>query len=267
MRRVIALAGAIAVSSVTIPAGVVAQEGGDLAQVITWEVAPGDAAAFVEGIEGIVAAAKKIQLSPDYAWTFWQDDLYQYKLVFPIAAMSYFDDPQQWMAQFMGTDAEADLMAAFETLNGVDSRVLSDAVYEEVADWSRMMDGMGEQMPGLVHLDEFWLKGGVEEEFGDLVKEVFALYDEIGVPYPTIGHRPRIGGNGQIIFVTVVDSRENYYGANSAMTLLQEAGKVEAWSALISRFNGLITAGKHYDSDFLPSMSYIPAPMEGVEGG
>ncbi len=266
MRRVIALAGAIAVSSVTNPAGVVAQEGGDLAQVITWEVAPGDAAAFVEGIEGIVAAAKKIGLSADYAWTFWQDDLYQYKLVFPIAAMSYFDDPQQWMAQFMGTEAEADLMAAFETLNGVDSRVLSDAVYEEVLDWSRMTDDMGEQMPGLVHLDEFWLKGGVEDEFGALVNEVFALYDEIGVPYPTIGHRTRIGGTGEVVFVTLVDSRENYYGANNAMSLLQEAGKVDAWTALISKFNGMITAGKHYDSDFLPSMSYM-GPETGMSEG
>jgi hypothetical protein len=266
MRRVIALAGAIAVSSVTTPAGVAAQEGGDLAQVITWEVDPGDASAFVEGIEGIVAAAKKIGLSSDYGWTFWQDDLYQYKLVFPIAAMSYFDDPQQWMAQFMGTEAEADLMAAFEKLNGVDSRVLSDAVFEEVLDWSRMMDDMGEQMPGLVHIDEFWLKGGVEEEFGGLVTELYTLYDEIGVPYSTIGHRPRIGSTGQIVFVTLVDSRENYYGANSAMGLLQKAGKVDEWSALVAQFNGMITAGKHYDSDFLPNMSYMGPEMGMSEG-
>lgn len=266
MRRLIALAGAIAVSSVTVPAGVVAQESGDLAQVITWEVDPGDAAAFVEGIEAIVAAAEKIGLSPEYAWTFWQDDIYQYKLVFPVAGMSYFDDPQQWMRQFMGTEAEADLMAAFETLNGVESRVLSDAVYEEVADWTRMVEGTAEQVPGLIHLDEFWLKGGVEEEFGTLVEELFALYDEVGVPYSTIGHRPRIGGTGQIVFVTPVDSRENYYGANSPLGFLKEAGKVEEWSTLIARFNQLVTAGKHYDSDFLPSMSYIPAPTEGAEG-
>ncbi len=266
MRRLIALTGAVAVSCVTIPAGVAAQEGGDLAQVITWEVDPADATGFVEGIEAIVAAAKKIGLSSDYGWTFWQDDLYQYKLVFPIAAMSYFDDPEQWMAQFMGTDAEADLMAAFETLNSVESRVLGDAVFEEVADWSRMLEDMGEEMPGLVHIDEFWLKGGVEEEFGTLVKQVFALYEEVGVPYPTIGHRPRIGSTGQIVFVTLVDSRENYYGVNNAMGLLQAAGKVDEWSALVAQFNELITAGKHYDSDFLPSMSYMGPEMGMSEG-
>jgi hypothetical protein len=121
-------------------------------------------------------------------------------------------------------------------------------------------------MPGLVHLDEFWLKGGVEDEFGALVNEVFALYDEIGVPYPTIGHRTRIGGTGEVVFVTLVDSRENYYGANNAMSLLQEAGKVDAWTALISKFNGMITAGKHYDSDFLPSMSYM-GPETGMSEG
>lgn len=265
MSRVMALAAALAMASAAVPTGVIAQEGGDLAQVITWEVDPGDAAAFVEGIEGIVAAAKKIGLSSDYGWTFWQDDLFQYKLVFPVASMSYFDDPQQWMAQFTGTEAEADLMAAFETLNGVESRVLGDAVFEEVSDWSRMLEETGE-MPGLLHIDEFWLKGGVEEEFGALVSELYALYDEIGVPYSTIGHRPRLGSTGQVVFVTLVDSRENYYGANNAMGLLQKAGKVDAWSSLIERFTGMITAGKHYDSDFLPNMSYM-GPETGMGEG
>ena len=107
------------------------QEKGEMAQIIQWKVQPDQAMEFEAGIGGIVEAAEAAGLA-DYRWLFW-NDLYTYTLVFPVADMAYFNDPDQWMRGIFGTAGEETLTAAFETLGPIQSDVILNQIVEEDA--------------------------------------------------------------------------------------------------------------------------------------
>lgn len=112
-----------------VPADVAAQEDeGSLVQAVAWEISPADAGKWVGAIEKIVSAAKQANLSRNYGWVFYQEDIFRYRLIYPVENLAYFDDPMQWIRQFQGTPGQATLDEAFQTLNAISSTTLSDQV-------------------------------------------------------------------------------------------------------------------------------------------
>ncbi len=250
-----------------LPARAAAQEqGGELIQGIAWDINPADAAKWVQGVEQIVAAAKQAKLAQNYGWFFWQDDIFRYRLIFPVQNMAYFDDPMQWMRKFEGTPGQATLMKAFELLNTVAATTVEDIVVEQVPAWSRDA-ALDLAMFPHAHVDQFWLKGGMEAQLDALMKEVVAFLGEIGYRYPMAAYRPRLGGTGQHFIVTFFDSRANFYGVNDLERLIQQKNQQAKWGALLGRFSSLMTRATHYDSDYRANLSYMPAPQASGNGG
>lgn len=242
----------------TLPASAPAQEeGGELLQLVAWDIDPADAGKWVQGIQKIVEAAKQANLPADYGWFFWQEDIFRYRLVYPVTNMAYFDDPQQWIRQFAETPGQATLTEAFQQLNEVAATTKSDMVTEHMAAWSRETDLAMSTLPH-AHVDEVWVKGGMEEKFDAIMKEFIVLLDEIGYVYPVTSYRPRLGGTGEHYIVTFFDTRENFYGKNNLDRLVEQKGMSEKWGEMFSRFTGLITNAHHFDSDYQPGMSYSP---------
>jgi hypothetical protein len=233
-------------------------EGGVLIQAIAWEVNPADAGKWLEGIQQIVAAAKQANLSSDFGWHCWQEDICRYRLIYPVANMAYFDDPQQWMRQFEGTSGQPTLTKAFEMLNAVGSTTLSEMVLEHVPAWSRETAMDMTTLPH-AHVDEIWLRAGTEQEFDAVMKEVVAFLGEVGYVYPVHGYRPRLGGTGEHFIVTFFDTRADYYGEQELERLVEKKGATEKWQSLLAQFSSLATRAHHYDSNHQPNMSYMPA--------
>lgn len=247
-----------------LPVDAPAQEpSGELVQLIKWEINPPDAGQWVEGVQKIVAAAKQAKLAQNYAWSFWQEDIFEYRLVYPVQNMAYFDDPQQWMRQFANTPGQATLMQAFEQLNAVASTTVSDMVSEQVTAWSRETALDMSTLPH-AHVDEVWLKGGVEEQHDALMKEFVAFLSEMGYVYPVLTFRPRLGGTGEHQIVTLFDSRENFYGKNNLDRLIEQKGATDRWTTMLTRFSQMITKAHHFDSDYKPNMSYSPQQQASV---
>lgn len=230
---------------------------GVLIQVVALEINPADVAKWTDGVQKIVAAAKQAKLAQNYAWSFWQENIFRYRLVYPVANMAYFDDPLQWMRQFQGTPGQATLTAAFEQLNAVQARTVSDMVLQHMPAWSRETALPMANLP-YAHVDEFWLKGGTEQQIDALMKDLVAFLSELGYVYPAHGYRPRLGGTGEHLIVTFFDSRENFYGKNDLERLIQTKKASARWQELLTRFTGLTTRAIHYDSDYRPNLSYSP---------
>ncbi len=257
MKRLVPLLTLAAVGVAFVPAAAPAQDegGGELVHLIKWEVNPADAAKWTEGIQKIVAAAKQAQLSNDYSWSFYQENIFEYRLVYPIKNMAYFDDEMAWMRQFEGTPGQAPLMAAFQQLNATAATTVSNLVTQSVPGWG-YETGMDMANLPVAHVDEIWLKPGVEEQYDALMKEFMAFVKEMGYPYPMMGFRPRIGGTGEHHIVTWFDSRENFYGENNLDRMIEAKGAQERWTGMLGRFTQLITRAHHFDSDYRPDMSY-----------
>lgn len=249
-----------------VPADVAAQEDeGSLVQAVAWEISPADAGKWVGAIEKIVSAAKQANLSRNYGWVFYQEDIFRYRLIYPVENLAYFDDPMQWIRQFQGTPGQATLDEAFQTLNAISSTTLSDQVIQKVRTWSREVPPGSAELPH-AHVDEIWLKGGTEDQYDALMKEMIAFVNEIGYAYPIDGYRPRLGGTGQHFVVTFFDNRENFYGAKNLDRLVEQKGATERWQGMLARFSQLATRATHYDADFLPNMTYMPPPPASDEG-
>lgn len=246
--------------------GALAQEEdseGRVVQVQTWNVEPSDAARFEAAIEKVVEAAGQAGLTRDYGWSFY-NELFTYTLVYPVENMAYFDDPDQWMRQFQGTPGEETLNAAFAEFDYVSSKVVANEIAEHLTEWTYEPAGSDGDY-GYAHVDEFWVKSGMDDEFGELVKEFMAFFKEIGYTYPIYGHRVRFGDSGRRVFVTVFDSKEAFYGSRSLDNLIEMKGAGEQWGGLLERFAKVITAAKHSDTEYQPHLSYWPAETQATQ--
>ncbi len=237
------------------------QERGEMLFIETIKVMPEDVPAYEAAIAKVVQAAEMAGLSPDYKWAF-MNDMYTYTLVFPFKDMAYWDDPDQWMRQYEGTEGEEALQAAFKEFSEIDTRVVASEVMEHVEDWSYTPATSAAADAENVHLTVFWLKSGKGDEFTQVTKDIMALLKEIGYPYPVAGHRVRFGDTNRRIFVTWFDNKSNFYGEKSLMAVIEKKGAGERWGELMSRISALIIDGDHSDAVYKPEMSYWPETQE-----
>lgn len=262
-----AILGAALMALLAVPSAAVAQdeEGGSYTpgqmwHVVTWTLNPGDVATFRQVAEQVVEAAMQANLAAEYGWGFW-NNMYSYTLVSQFEPAS-FTDPEMWMRQFKGTPGESTLQQAFEKMASVQVRSIMEEVLQDVNGWSFEPEGSEEPAEhGFGHVHEFWLKGGVEQEFDGLIKDFMAFFKEMGYAYPVHGHRVRMGDTGRALFVTMYDTPEAYFGANSIERLVQQHNTTERWGELLERLAQLVTAGEESFMMYQPSMSYWgPAP-------
>ena len=232
-------------------------ERGEMAQVIQWKVQPDQAVDFEAGIAGIVEAAKAAGLE-DYRWVFW-NDLYTYTLVFPVADMAYFNDPDQWMYGIMGSEGEETLQAAFATLAPVQSSVVLNQIVETDLSISYQPEKAAAAPPMFAHVDIATIRSGQEEAFNAIVKEFMQFFSDIGYTYEIRGHRVKLGNTDRVDFVTFFDSKASYYGDNNMVERAKAAGMEEKLADLGTRLNATITDWMHFDQEPKPDMSYWPA--------
>jgi hypothetical protein len=253
------------VAVLLVPASAGAQEEGyergDLLYVQTIKVMPTDARAYEAVMVKMAEAAELAGLSDEYGWTF-MNTAFTYTMVFPFEDFAHWDDPQQWLRQFQGTEGEAILQDAIQEFHRLDTRVAASEVLEHVKEWSYEPEAAVGTM-AFANITEFWLKPGREPQYGELVKDVVAVLEEIDYPYAVTGHRVHFGDSGRTVFVTWYDDRASYYGVNSLDRLLIEKEAMGRWGELLSRLPELVLDVSDRDATIKPRMSYWP----GQEGG
>lgn len=256
---------ALMVAALAAPTMALAQEEqeyqrGELVEVFTWEIQPDQAMAFEAAVEKIVEAAKVADLA-DYKWSFW-NDVYTYTLVYPVGNFAYFDDPEQWMRPIMGTPGEEMLTEAFAAFDDINSRVVAQEIAEHKMDWSYEPEAAEMMEPGYVHVDEFWVRGGKDDEFDEVVKEFMAFFKEMGYAYSVYGHEMHFGDAGRAVFVTTIDDLGAYYGPKGIEVAIEANDAGERWEELLGKLAGVVNRHSHGNMAFMPNMTYWPEEQQ-----
>ena len=248
---------------VALPATAVAQEaseGGQKLNVSVFRVLPADAARFEMGVEEMVALAEEINLDPGYGWIYW-NDLFDYTLVYPFENMAYWDDPDQWVRQFMGTSVEAKANELFAKFSTMSVEVTANEIVETVPSWSHLLEASASsEQWAFIEVSDIWIKSGKESEWDALAQEFAALLAEIEYPYPTLGYRVFFGGAGRMIYVTLYDSREAFYGANSLERLIEAKGQTAAWAGIMEKYLAMAVRQESRQGIAKPKMGYSFVP-------
>ncbi len=245
------------------PYTAVAQEaspGGQKLNVVTFRVLPADAARFEATTEKLVAAAQEINLDAGYGWFYW-NDVFDYPLVYPIENMAYFDDPEQWVRQFQGTSVEVQVNELFGEFATISMEVTANEILETVPNWSYLLEeAASSEQSAFIEVTDVWIKSGKDMEWDALAQEYAALLAEIEYPYPTIGYRVMFGGAGRMIYVTLYDSREAFYGTNSLDRLIEGTGQTAAWSDLMEKYVAMAVQQEVRHGVAKPKMGYRIVP-------
>ena len=228
---------------------------GPISSVATWELNPADLGAFMEVTAKVVEAAKQANLSDEYGWTMWQN-MYTITVVGSFNAAE-IEDPQHWMKQFMGTPGETTLMEAFQEFGNITLLSMQNELMQGMPGWSYTPEGMTNSEPAWVHVYEFWLRGGLENEqkFDALMGEFRDFFKEIGYPYEIFAIMTRYG-DSRVLFVTPYEDQGTFYGANSVETLAEKHGMSARWQELIGQMSLLTMRAEQSDHQFLPAQSY-----------
>lgn len=252
------------------PAPALAQQEGVRTEYVfvqKFQVAPGDAATFLEAARMAVQAAGQADLARQYGWALYRDGFDFYLVEWP-GSMAYFDDPQQWMRQFEGTPGHGTLMAALAMFEEVD---MSSTSWVEATEpeWSYMPEnpavGPGDYRG--VYVVQDWVRFGHQQAFAENTKAIMGLLGEVGYPYPVFGHRGVIADGGQVTFVVVHDGLDRFYGQNSLERLLAAAGKAEEWGRLMEARSPMLRKVASFTAAYLPEHSYEPGTETGAMGG
>ena len=245
------------------PYTAVAQEaspGGQKLNVAMFRVLPADVVQFEAAVEKLVAAAQEINLDAGYGWFYW-NDLFDYSLVYPFENMAYWDDPEQWVRQFQGTSAEAKMNELFEEYATISMEVTANEILETVPNWSYLLEeAASSEQSAFIEVTDIWIKSGKDMEWDALAQEYAALLAEIDYPYPTIGYRVMFGGAGRMIYVTLYDSREAFYGTNSLDRLIEATGQTAAWSDIVEKYVAMAVRQEARHAIAKPNMGYRIIP-------
>lgn len=91
-------------------------------------------------------------------------------------------------------------------------------------------------------------------------RDFVQLRQKVGYPYPVYAYRV-VFGEARMVYVTVFDSRERFFGVNALGTLVEKANAGAEWQALAPRLLGaMATDWTSRLWNYNASMSYQPAP-------
>lgn len=228
-----------------------------LTAITTFEVDPTSIPDLQSVVAKIAAAAKAANMGPEYGWTMW-NDVFRYAFVgeFHIADL---EDPQAGMNRFVGTPGEAMFMEAIEEFSEVGLRNVVAELFEDVENWVYLPAGMSEPpMTPSPYVDVFdiYVKNGSEEQFGEIVQEIFTLLQGIGYAYPVIGTRA-VFGKARVSFITPFDDAGIFYGDGSMQSLITKNNAGARWQELMGKMSQ-VTIGAESNTRwvYVPAMSY-----------
>lgn len=255
MRKLSVALAAVAFVLATSPA--VAQEEVPFTVVSEMELAPEDANAFMEQVGIVAEAAAEIGLDGRFAWNLYRWDN-TFWFVGSESTLANMEDQEAMVREFMGTSVEAKVMAAFQAVGSMNILSGNTEVLRVDPELSYQPENpqIGDGAGGAFIVEE-WVKGDAIEAWNESVADFMGAAREVGLPYPILVAQDIIG-DGNMSFVVLFDTLENFYGKNSFERLLADspaaAGMAEsqaAHSKLIAR-----SVSKHMMR--LPAMSYQP---------
>jgi hypothetical protein len=261
LRRAFSLLAAAALGLSAAPAQ--AQEGETTyAVVTTYDVAPADAGAFEDVVMKVKQAAEEAGMGYEFRWAVHQNGS-KYEFVGWRTSMGSFDDPMAFINAMQGTPGEATLQEAFGMYAQMD--IPTDmTVFAQVPEWT-YWPAEGGVIPGehaglMVFMD--WVPFANNQAFDENTKQLIALLQEMGFPYPVIGHRTVIGEGGVASFVLLHDGLDQFYGEKAMDNYLTEAGMAAKWGEVIEARLGMMRRSMNYPSVFRPDLSYLPDSPE-----
>ena len=113
---------------------------------------------------------------------------------------------------------------------------------------------------GFIEINDIWIKSGKEMEWDALAQEFVALLTAVEYPYPTIGYRVRFGGAERMIYVTLYDSKEAFFGVNSLDRLIEAKGQTDAADDIWERYVAIARQQETRHAIAKPNMGYRPLP-------
>jgi len=255
MRRLSVALVAIAFVLVTSPT--VAQEDVPFTVVSEIGLAPEDANAFAEQVGIVAEAAAEIGLDARFAWNLYRWDN-TFWFVGSESTLANMEDPNAMAAQFMGTSVEDKVMAAFAAVGSMNVlsgntevlRVNPTLSYQPEA--PQIGDGSGG-----VFIVEEWVKGDSRDAWNESVADFMGVVREVGMPYPILVAEDIIG-DGNMSFVVIFDTLENFYGKNSFESLLADSPAAADMAEGQAAHSKLIARSASRHMMRLPAMSYQP---------
>lgn len=245
-------------------AGTQQAEQGPYLLVTHYQVPPAQAERFVEGAELVREAARQADLDPEeHGWSIWRqgDDFY---LTEVRDDLSTVEDPGRFMRQFEGTPGEQTLERAFGSFEGVDLEAES-YIGRLRPEWAYVPEQPAVQgEPGGAFVIREWVRVGVEEELGQSQQRLVNLLREISFPYEVQAYQTVVGDLGRLEIVIFFDDLARFYGENSLQTLLEAAGRAEAWGETMQERDRLIRKVETFPVFYVSELSY-PAAGEAGE--
>ncbi len=107
-----------------------------------------------------------------------------------------------------------------------------------------------------VDIFDLYVKNGSEEQFGEIVKDIFALLKDVGYAYPVIGTRVVFGTN-RVSFITMYGDAGSFYGDGSMESVIAKNNAGARWQELMGRMSQ-VTIGAESSKrwTYMPTMSY-----------
>ncbi len=242
-----------------LPASLAAQEeeaGPTWWAVFTEQVAPANVAAFEENSaamhEVIVANAPA-----DMVYYTLSGPEIGYSYAIPMESMADFMKlNEQWMG--MVNEIGWEKWQAMQASDLVEHS--STNFYVEMLEGSYHPEGFFESAPDMPvrHYDWLYPKPGMEDEFGEVLKEWAALYAEYGIDSGWTAYQAVTGEDlPLVVLITPAESAGAYYMMSDEVDeILGEAGQ-----ELMMKSMGMMRKFEHNDAMFRPELSLLPDEM------
>ena len=220
MRRLSALLAAVIF--VAAASQTAAQENPPFTIVSELELAPAHAEAFVEQVQIVAEAAAEIGLDGRFSWNLYRWDN-TFWFVSSESTLANLEDTQAMFRAFQGTSVESEVMAAFQAVGAMDILSSDMEVLRIIPDMSYQPENpaFGDDGPMGAYIVEEWVMGDSREAWNESVADFMGMVREVGLPYPILVAED-IVGDGNMSFVVLFDSLENFYGKNSMERLMAD---------------------------------------------
>jgi hypothetical protein len=231
-----------------------AQQARELYAVNHYDIAIGQAPAFVTQVEALAAAAQRVGAT-GLSWHGYRDGG-RISLVFPLVSMATLDDTDRFPRAFRGTAHESAWTEFVTAFQGLPWSMTSEVI-ERVPTLSYAPARAGEE--SVVRISSTLVAPGRAQEYEAFIREVNAVRAQVGYPYRVEIFRPVVGEARRYIAVTFYDSREAYHGANSMGRLVAPDPQAQAvWNGFGERNRALGLRNTYSDMNIVRTMSYAP---------
>lgn len=220
-------------------------------RVIEWVSPPGDMATFrTSRFGGLVKIAQTAKAPASLGWQIWTAEN-RTIVARPVDAKDPFANPVTALGA-----TQPDLFQQWQQTLTPGSSVVRSEIIQELPQYHYIP--ATEVHFTAASVSEVRIAPGKTAAYDSARHEFTAFRKKIGYPYAVRAFRV-VAGETRDIYVTYIDSREKFYGANAMGGLVEKAGASAEWQALAGRLTG--TIDRQWDVkvwSFNPALSYSP---------